>query len=76
MQRCGCASYRFLDLVLLPLLSQRYSTARASAKRYDNRYEEEGSERLCRLRNYLSLAVLEPVARVVNEVVNRQLIVW
>src|SRR5215204_3909825 len=35
------SSYRFLDPVVLPLLSQPHSTALASAKRYDNRYEAE-----------------------------------
>src|SRR5919107_1220198 len=37
----ACSSYRFLDLVPLPHLSQPHSTALPSPERYDNRYEAE-----------------------------------
>jgi hypothetical protein len=37
-QRCGGSSHRFLDSVVLPLVSQHHSTALPSPKRYDKRY--------------------------------------
>src|SRR5688572_23638173 len=39
MRRCGGSSHRYLDSVVLPVLSQPHSTGRPSAKRYDKRYE-------------------------------------
>jgi hypothetical protein len=41
-QRRGGSSYRLLDPVSSPLLSQHYSTAAPSAERYGKRYEVEG----------------------------------
>src|SRR5829696_5514124 len=47
-RQCGGSSYRLLDPVGLPLLSQPHSTALPSPKRYGNRYEDgsmgQGSE--------------------------------
>jgi len=40
MQQCGGSSGLLLALVPLSLLSQSYSTAPPSPKRYDKRYEE------------------------------------
>jgi hypothetical protein len=45
--RRGRLSYRYLDLVLSPLLSQHHSTALPSPKRYDKRYEERFQENIC-----------------------------
>src|ERR671913_162708 len=49
-RQSGCLSHRPLDPAFLPLLSQPYSTGRASPKRYDNRYEVEGSTNFGELR--------------------------
>ena len=44
MQRRGGSFHLFLDLVLLPLLSQPYSRTLPSSDRYDKRYEGEVPE--------------------------------
>src|SRR5215210_7117519 len=44
-KRLARSSHRFLELVLLPLLSLPHSTALPSLKRYDKRYEDHSLSR-------------------------------